>query len=406
MPEAVFNLTNTVLGVGVLSVPYAFRLSGYSTLLLVVLTILVTSTTAHFIGAALILASESPAAVGVPRKGRDFMYLAHVAFGHVGRAVIGVVTSLEIWFALVSFMVMNGVNASLVWPALGSSRAVIISCVLAAATVFVPMRFFSYLSLVSSVALAAAAAAMMVAALAMPSWANPYDHLGLPALLQLQNMPRSVGIIVFCFAGHPCFPVVHECMADRQGWGASVNMTFLLAFVYYGGLGVFGYLVFGQDLDSSFTVNLAQLRGTQLCRVISATAFLVKIQLTAPLLLNAIVVSFWAPGHGQREWPPGRLLILGLLTAATALTAIAFSSDVAAVASLTGSLFTMTTSVIFPALVHLRLMLLFGPPKSRRARSFVPHSLVLAFGVVMAVSGTFLTLADMAKKWGGARPWP
>ena len=27
-PQAVFNLTNTVLGVGVLSVPYAFRLSG------------------------------------------------------------------------------------------------------------------------------------------------------------------------------------------------------------------------------------------------------------------------------------------------------------------------------------------------------------------------------------------
>mmetsp|Transcript_1026 Transcript_1026/g.3194 ORF Transcript_1026/g.3194 Transcript_1026/m.3194 type:complete len:519 (+) Transcript_1026:61-1617(+) len=393
-PEAVFNLANTVLGVGVLSVPYAFRLSGYSTLLLVLLTIAVTSRTAGFIGEALVLAARSPGAAAVPRKGRDFIFLAHVAFGPRGRAVIGAITSLEIWFALVTFMVMNGVNASLIWPGLGCSPAIIASCVLAALTVFVPMRFFSYLSLVSSLSLAAAAVSMVGAALTMPSWANPYDHLGIPALLQLQNMPRSVGIIVFCFAGHPCFPVVHECMRDRGAWNSSVGITFLLAAAYYGGLGVFGYLVFGQDLAASFTMNLAQLQGTVLFRLASAVAFLVKIQLTAPLLMNAIIVSFWAPAVGAPEWPPGRVLALAMLTVATGLTASAFSNDVAAVASLTGSLFTMTTSVIFPALVHLRLVELFGA-RERRLRAELPHLLVLAFGFVMAIAGTALTVRDL-----------
>lgn len=393
--EAVFNLANTVLGVGVLSVPYAFRLSGYSSLLLVLVVIAVTSCTARFIGSALDLAARSPAFLNVPPKGRDFTFLAHVAFGGWVQALIGTITSLEIWFALITFMVMNGVNASLVWPGLDRSTAIVVSSFLAMLAVFLPMRYYSYLSLVSSLALAIAALAMVAAALTMPSWANPYDHLGLPALLQLQNLPRSVGIIVFCFAGHPCFPVVHECMRVKSSWNCSVSVTFFLAFVYYGGLGVFGYLVFGSDLTATFTENLAQLEGTILLRSASAAAFLVKIQLTAPLLLNAILVSVWAPEVGKPEWPLSRLLALAVLTAATAIMAVFFAHDVAAVAALTGSLFTMTTSVLFPAVVHLRLRQLYGPAHSCSLWAGLPHILVLIFGISMAILGTFLTISDM-----------
>lgn len=391
--EAVFNLSNTVLGVGVLSVPYAFRLSGYFSIVLVVVVIAVTARTAMFIGAALVLAERSPVAASVPRRGRDFAFLAHVAFGDLGRVVIGAVTSLEIWFALVTFMVMNGVNASLVWPGISRAEAILLSSLLSAALVFVPMRVFSYLSLVSTLSLLVAMGAMLAAALTMLAWANPYDHIGQPALIQLQNFPRSVGIIVFCFAGHPCFPIVHECMVERSKWRASVYITFLLAFLYYGGLGVFGYLVFGMDLAASFTENLAQLENALLCRSVSAIAFFVKIQLTAPLLMNAILVSIWAPRAGEPEWPAERLLALAALMAVTALTAVAFSDDIAVIASLTGSLFTMMTSVLFPTVAHLRLAEMMESNGSRSSR--VPHFLVIAFGVVMAVLGTAFAVKDM-----------
>eukprot|EP00439_Symbiodinium_sp_Y106_P052350 s743_g7.t1 len=201
-----------VLGVGVLSIPYAFRLSGYVSILLILVTILVTAQTGVFIGSALQLASRSPQAASVPPRGRDFTFLAYVGFGGRGAALIAFVTSVEVWFALVTFMVMNGVNVSVVFPEVGAGVASVTSCVLAVVMVFIPMRVYSYLSVVASLALAVAAVALVAAAFTMREWANPYDHLGLDALLQLQNIPRSVGIIVFCFAGHPCFPVVYECM--------------------------------------------------------------------------------------------------------------------------------------------------------------------------------------------------
>mmetsp|Transcript_110700 Transcript_110700/g.264002 ORF Transcript_110700/g.264002 Transcript_110700/m.264002 type:complete len:449 (-) Transcript_110700:47-1393(-) len=392
--EAVFNLTNTVMGVGVLTVPFAFRLSGYISILLILVTILVTSQTGCYIGSALKLASRSSQARLVPRRGRDFAFLAQLGFGGTGEKVMSFVTSLEIWFALVTYIVMNGVNISAFCHGAVSQRlAASLSCCLAALMVFLPMRIYSYLSVVASAALAVAAISLISAALTMDEWANPYDHLGSPALVQLQNVPRSIGIIVFCFAGHPCFPLVYECMKEPWHWRRSVYFTFFLAFFYYGGLGVFGYLVFGQDLQASVTQNVELLPQARLFRQASFLAFAVKIQFTAPLPLNAIMVALWRP-EGQQEWPLGRVLALVALTAVTLVTAVAFSKDVAVVAALTGSLFTMSTSVIFPAAIHLCLAQRYEVA-NLMSLTYLPHFLILVFGVVMAVAGTYLSLLDL-----------
>eukprot|EP00930_Biecheleria_cincta_P035693 TRINITY_DN24529_c0_g1_i3.p1 TRINITY_DN24529_c0_g1~~TRINITY_DN24529_c0_g1_i3.p1 ORF type:complete len:551 (-),score=59.66 TRINITY_DN24529_c0_g1_i3:70-1584(-) len=398
LSESVFNLANTVIGVGVLSVPYAFRLCGYSCILITLLVIVVAGQTGIFIGSALVLASRTPHAVGVPSKGRDFAFLAHICFGRKGRALIGAVTSLEIWFALVTFIVMSGTNITLVFPEVSSSIALTVSCLLSVPMMFVPMRIFSYLSLVASLSLVIAGVALVCAALTMQEWANPYNHLGHQALVQWANVPRSVGIIVFCFAGHPCFPVVHESMKDRRDWRCSICISFFLAFLYYGGLGVFGYLVFGEFLEASVTNNIAYLPRARFFRHVSAIAFVVKIQLTAPFLLNAILVSFYAPRAGESEWPWKRVLALLGLTAVTACTAMAFAKDVAVVAAFTGSLFTMTTSVLFPALAHLCLARRFEADKEARRFQFLRHYLVLGFGVTMAISGTTLSVRDFLQR--------
>jgi len=394
--EATFNLTNTVLGVGVLTVPYAFRLSGYVSILLILITILVTSQTGVYIGSALKVAGTCPEAQSVPRRGRDFAFLAKLGFGGTGEKLIGLITSLEIWFALVVYIVMNGINiAAVSGERVGQETAAIVSCILAALMVFLPMRIYSYFSLVASIALALAGLAVVAAALTMEEWANPYNHMGEPALVQLQNIPRSIGIIVFCFAGHPCFPIVYECMKEPQYWRTSVYVTFCMAFMYYGGLGVFGYLVFGQDLQASVTQNVELLPQAWLFRQLAFFCFAVKIQCTAPLPLNAIMVALWRP-EGPREWTPGRLLALIVLTSVTAITAVVFSKQVAVVAALTGSLFTMSTAVLFPAAIDLCLACRYEDRTFFSAQHLM-HLLVLIFGVIIAVTGTYLSMLDLVK---------
>lgn len=398
MSEATFNLVNTVVGVGVLSVPYAFRLSGYITLLVMAFTILVTWYTAKLLGASSVLAASSEIATWVPPKSRDYIFLAYVGFGSWGKRVMMTITAMEMWFAVVTFIVMNGVNGAILWPKIGNGLVIVVSAVSAGFMVFLPMRVYSYVSLISTGALLLAGCALVGAAASMPYWANPYQTTGEDSLMTLRNVPRSAGILVFCFAGHPCFPVIHECMREKKAWGGAVGLTFMTAFFYYAGLGVFGYIVFGTGLEASFTENIAAVKHALFWKNVSVLAFLVKIQLTTPVIMNAIMVSLWAPGSNSPEWPPGRVALLFTLVAFTAIVCYFCANSVASVASLSGSLFVMSTSVIFPVVVHMRLSYLYGKRTestwSKVVRWCIAIGLLMvSFGEVVA--GTALAAADL-----------
>lgn len=396
--EAFFSLVNTVVGIGFLSVPYAFRLSGFSTFALLLMVIAITSLTGKYVGASLVLAASSPEARGVPPKSRDYGFLAHVAFGHRGRVLMSAVTCMETWFALCTFAVMSGVNVALLLPAIGRARAVVLGGFFTAITSLVPLRVFSYLSLASLIALLVAGVSMVVTGLMVETWADPYVYAP-PTWSVFANAPRSTGLLVFCFAGHPCFPMVHEAMSDKQTWSLSMNATFLVAFLFYGGLGVFGYDVFGSNLEASFTENLGAVHsaGARAWRNATVFAFLVKIQLTAPLLLKVTFVSMWAPDDSS-EWPRGRILLFVSLVAVTIFMGVLFADDVFALASLTGSLFVMMTSIIFPTAMYIRLQQLYGLAHGHCARAIILHSCVLVFGFFMACTGTVSAACDLYRK--------
>merc|ERR1719323_1952255 len=113
-----------------------------------------------------------------------------------------------------------------------------------------------------------AAAALVRCTMMIAEWANPYDSYGNPALLNISNIPRSVGIIVFCFAGHPCFPAVRANMKNSVRWGSAVNYSFFLAFIFYASFGILGYIVFGADLHETVMQNLSSIEGVAWYRTV------------------------------------------------------------------------------------------------------------------------------------------
>ncbi|CAE7158100.1 AVT1A, partial [Symbiodinium pilosum] len=155
--ETIFNLSNTMVGSGVLSVPYAFRLTRYDAILLLALVVAMTAFTARLIGQALDLASNQPGSHRTPPSRRDFGYLAEVAFGRWGKRIVAVTTGLELWLAVVTFLVMSGINARglLGWD---EFEAVAFCTLIAAVMVFIPLRAYAYVSLASLAALCVASA--------------------------------------------------------------------------------------------------------------------------------------------------------------------------------------------------------------------------------------------------------
>mmetsp|Transcript_15137 Transcript_15137/g.32644 ORF Transcript_15137/g.32644 Transcript_15137/m.32644 type:complete len:479 (-) Transcript_15137:132-1568(-) len=396
MPQTIFNITNIVVGVGVLSVPYALKMTGYSALLLLILVIYVTGTTAKWTGECVQLASRSPLADRVPPGARDFGFLALVALGPRHQVLVNTVTVLEIWLALVTYMVMNGANAGIIWPEFSAEAMIPLLGTMACLLVFVPPHVSAYLSLISTSAMFLAAAAMVGATTLLQHWSEPYEKLGQAALIQPSNIPRSVGILVFCFAGHPCFPGVMSSMKAPTKWGCSVLIGFVLACIFYGAIGILGYVVFGDDTEPAMTKNLTHIQGAGFWRMAAAFCFLVKVQLTAPMLLNAIIIALWAPSALSRQWPVGRIILVLVVGAVTVGVALGLANRVAVVASLAGSLLVMMTSVLFPAVLHIKLSCL-DKNQPIGFWNAMNYTFVIIFGIVMATTGTTLAVKDLLR---------
>lgn len=394
IPETVFNLANIVMGVGVLSVPYALKQSGYFALILVFLVIAVTTKTAKWVGSALELLSERSEAARLPSSSWDFAFLAEVAFGSKVAVLISVVTVLEVWLALVTFMVMNGANTAILWPSVSSSVTIPVTGAIATLFCFIPSQVYSYLSLLSTLAMFCAAGAMVFSTYTMRTWAEPYEHMGDAALFNAHNIPRSIGIILFCFAGHPCFCAVKTTMQRPAKWGFSVDISFLIAFLYYASFGFLGYIVFGPMVSQSVATNIEDIKRATFWRDLAACCFLVKIQLTIPLLMNVVMVALYKPVGEKSEWPLPRVLILGVVSCATMVAAVLLADSLAIIASLAGSLFVMTTSVLFPPIVHLGLR---WSSQGRKITicAWLEYSVVIVFGVVQGVLGTVCAFQDL-----------
>jgi len=293
----------------------------------------------------------------------------------------------------------------------------VLSCGFAAIGSLLPMRAFSYVSMISSFAALVTGVAVIAACAT-----NLFNTLGSmdavavhggglaelvgPILAETashaSNFPRSLGIIIFCFAGHPCFPIMHECLREKKDWGRTINIAFILSLMYYSGLGCTGSLAFGHATKPSIIQNMKDLPepSAQLWRGLAAVAIMIKVQLTAPLLLNTILVAVFPPAPVKRKSVEGAALdnlkrtpALILLCALTGTVALAFADNVAALASLTGSLLVMVTSVVFPILVFRKLARSQGEQQQRKER--LTHGLILALAGMMALAGTIQAANDL-----------
>lgn len=412
--ETASSVLNAMVGISVLSLPYAFSLIGTVAGLVALLVVVgVMSHTALLIGRALELTARIPELASIPPKARDFAFLAHAAFGEKGRTFIGLVTGAELWFALVTFMAFNVANLELLFPTTSRTAAMACSSGVAAISTLVPMRAYSQMSMVSSLAVLVMGLAVIatcatslwhklnsapdiatieVSQLFGSLWAEFASHAG--------NLPRSLGIIIFCFAGHPCFPVMHESLRERKDWDRVVNIAFFISLLYYSGFGCAGSLAFGHNVKPSVAENLMTEPSAELWRYIAATSIVIKVQLTAPLFLKTILVALWPPpsekdlsvertGSKNVQWA----VALIVLSAMTGTIALVFADKVAVLASLAGSLLVMVTSVLFPILVFQRLSNLLNEQRHLRQRFM--HFLMLALGVLMAVIGTLQAVNDL-----------
>lgn len=384
--ETVLNLANTMMGSGVLAVPFAFSLTNGWAVSLLLLVVLLTAFTACLIGEKLMMSRCSHIGGGQQPSTRDYTFLAEVSFGQAGKCVVAVITALEVWLAAVTFLVMNGSN---IQGLLGMNevQAVLVCTFVSTVMIFIPLRIYAYVSLASLVALLIASLCFLGDLGTGGPWSFPAPQLE----PNLGNLCRAYGLFIFCFAGHPCLPALHEGMQQMDQWSSCVLWSFGIAAVYYLLLGLAAFLAHGDTLHPVFTqdMNVGWLKH------VAAAFFAVKIQFTTPVLMRVVLQSMqiWPEGPHVKEFIKNGLPVASVILL-TGSSACFLAGEVAALASFVGALLVNLTSIVIPCVMYMRLSGWSQLPDKNRAKVLLCGALVL-FGVVTAVAGTYLAVGDM-----------
>lgn len=422
--ETISSLASSVVGTGMLFLPYGFHLSGYFTVVLILGMVIIMGFTGLLVGYSLELADGSSLAKVVPKKNRDFGFLAQVAFGKKGRVFIDAVVAVEVWFTLVSFTVMTAENLNYL-ANIHVKLGVIVVCVVAAIMSFIPMRAFAYVSGLSTVVLFGFIALFGLHAfiwVPFPEWSMPTRQ----NFARPENFARTLGLIVFALDAHPCFPAIHQCMVEQDKWRECILVSFSVAFIALGGFGFFAFELYGNSLLPNLTGNFH----TSWLKKTVALVFIFKILSVTPLFLNTLLVALkcapeeiedsdgtdLAVGKESRaiELPCKEVLgiprkslhMIGLVavTGLTAAAAIFFVENLDVIVSIGGCALITIHAIIFPTLTYMRLNSLAWSGRvvtKKLGQSFsvgmnLPCALALLAGVVIAGCGTTANIIELA----------
>jgi len=393
--QTTFNMINCFVGAGILTVPFAFRLAGYSAGMLLMFVAGLNWYTSLLLGKALDhAASENP---DVPYRSWNMGQLARAAFGPAGDNFICVIFGLELWFALETFLVLSGISVNLL-TGVPEPTVIAVAGTIGSLSMCLPSKTISHTS-----ALAVACMVGGLLALIICGLGRVYDHASnvVPSAevhrdVDWPRVPASLGMFLYCFSGLPCLPSIRSAMQrPKEDYAMAVHYAFFCSSIYYMAIGMLGYAFFANDTRRSFLKDLTPVPGeghSNIYGYVAAAAaglFALKLQAGFPLYAAPILDAFGlSEAHGLETKKVA--LARALFCAVSVMFAIFARHQIDAVAEIMGAFLTNSTSILFPVAAYLRVA---GRHEQKMSKSELALLYgLLIFGCVYGVIGTCSTI--------------
>ena len=411
--QAMANSVNILLGVGLLSVPYALKQGGWCGLGVLFLLGCVT----NYTGKALIRVQARGSLLDSETNKRRpltcYEDIGEAAFGETGRAFITFVLYTELVGTCALFFILEGDHLSSLFD--GKQYLTHSSqwwqC--ASATVMIPTLWLTDLSALSYVgALGALASVSLVGVVAfqlasvegfpLESYPPGFEST---ALLHLTTLPVSFGLLAFVFAGHAVFPAIYQSMAKPEEYEPMLDRTYAIVGLTCAVIGAAGYAMYGDAVKDEVTLNLpaASMASTAALALITVNP-LSKFALTMDPVARGLESALGVRTNddvsddvgGDEKNPTRALLKARVLRTGLGLGALLAAAKVpffAVVMSLIGSFLTLTVSVIFPAACHLKVF-----EDELTDSEIVVDWAIMFVGGFCVVAGSASAVADLLAK--------
>ncbi|KAG6042197.1 hypothetical protein E4U41_003943 [Claviceps citrina] len=292
LPQSVFNSINAIIGVGLLSLPLAFKMSGWIVgLLVLTLTAAVTAHTGKLLGKCM---DYDPSIV-------TYSDLAYVAFGTRARVIVSALFTLELIGACVALVILFADSLDLLLAGLAS--ATIWKCLCAALVLvlnMLPLRFLSYTSVLGIFSTFCIVCIVIIDGLVKKDAPGSLWEPAKTSLLPSNwlSLPLAYGLMASPWGAHSIFPsyALDTCLA------------------------VIGILMFGDGIKDAITSNILRTSGYPEFLAVVMCIFITIIPLTKiplnarPLITTVDVVCGLHKEHAIPTGPAAQpqTLVLGL----------------------------------------------------------------------------------------------
>ncbi|XP_010490635.1 PREDICTED: vacuolar amino acid transporter 1-like isoform X2 [Camelina sativa] len=385
--QSVLNGTNVLCGLGLITMPYAIKESGWLGLLILLFFGVITCYTGVLMKRCL---ESSPGLQTYPDIGQ-------AAFGITGRFIISILLYVELYAACVEYIIMMSDNLSGLFPNISLSIASGISLdssqifAILTTILVLPTVWLKDLSLLSYLSVGGVLASILLGLCLF--WIGVVDGIGFHAtgkVFDFSNLPVAIGIFGFGYSRHSVFPNIYSSMKDPSKFPLVLVICFTFCTFLYIAVATCGYTMFGEAVESQFTLNMPkQFFASKVAVWTAVITPMTKYALTiTPIVmsLEELIPMAKMRSHGVS------IIFRTVLVTSTLVVALSVPFF-AIVAALIGSFLAMLVALIFPCLCYLSIL------KGKLSNTQIGLCVfIILFGVVSGCCGTYSAISRLANQ--------
>lgn len=273
VPQTVFNSVNTLIGVGLLSLPLGFKYAGWVIgMIFLFLAAVVTQYTAKLLAYGL----------DVDHSFVNYSDVAFISFGRKAQTIVQALFSLELTAANVALVVLFADSLDALIPGLRPFQWKIICGLVLVPLNFVPLRLLAVTSVLGILCCTGLVIIVFIDGFIKPdspgSLRQPAPTHAFPQ--QWSALPLSFGLLMSPWGGHSVFPNIYRDMRHPLKYGKALNYTYVFTYSLLASMAIAGYLMFGDSVRDEITTNLLLTEGYPQFLSILVVIFIAIIPLT------------------------------------------------------------------------------------------------------------------------------
>ncbi|OEL31529.1 Amino acid transporter ANT1 [Dichanthelium oligosanthes] len=388
------NVVVSIVGTGVLGLPYAFRAAGW-----LAGSLGVAAAGSATLYCMLLLVDcrdklEEDETEECCHGHYTYGDLGERCFGTIGRCLTEILILVSQAGGSVAYLIFIGQNLHSIFSQLMSPAGFIFAILL---PVQIALSFIRSLSSLSTFSIFADVCNVLAMAIVIKQDLQLFDHpfANRSAFNGLWAVPFTFGIAVFCFEGFSMTLALEASMAERRKFRWVLSQAVAAIITVYVCFGVCGYLAYGEATKDIITLNLPNNWLSAAVKV----GLCIALAFTFPIMMHPIheivETRFTSSGCFQKlsrnirgaEWlglHSSRVLVVTILTVVASFIP-AFGSFI----SFVGSTMCALLSFVLPALFHLSIV-----GSSMSLWRWVLDYGILLFGLAFAGNGLVTALSS------------